>query len=54
MLTKTELLKKVHELADASKSDVVRACGYVSTTKDGRERLNFTAFYEAVLNANGV
>ncbi len=54
MLTKTELLKKVRELADASKSDVVRACGYVSTTKDGRERLNFTAFYEAVLDAQGV
>lgn len=54
MLTKTELLNKVRELADASKSDVVRACGYVSTTKDGRERLNFTAFYEAVLDAKGV
>ena len=54
MLTKTELLNKVRELADAGKSDVVRACGYVSTTKDGRERLNFTAFYEALLNAKDV
>lgn len=54
MLTKTELLNKVRELADASKSDLVRACGYVTTTKDGRERLNFTAFYEAVLDAKGV
>jgi len=27
----------------------VRSCGYVSTKKDGTERLNFTAFYEALL-----
>ena len=39
---------------DASKSDLVRACGYVSTKKDGSERLNFTAFYEALLEAKGV
>jgi hypothetical protein len=49
-----ELLAKVKELGDASKSDLVRACGYVSTKKDGTERLNFTAFYEALLNAKGV
>ena len=28
--------------------------GYVSTKKDGGERLNFTAFYEALLEAKGV
>jgi len=38
----------------ASKSDLVRAAGYVSTKKDGTERLNFTAFYEALLEAKGV
>ena len=54
MLKHTELLHKVRELADASKADVIRACGYVTTTKDGRERLNFTAFYEALLQAEGV
>jgi hypothetical protein len=32
----------------------VRACGYVSSKKDGSERLNFTAFYEALLEAKGV
>ena len=48
------LLAKVKELGDASKSDLVRGCGYVSTKKDGGERLNFTAFYEALLNAKGV
>ena len=54
MLTGSELLAKVKELGDVSKSDLVRACGYVSTKKDGTERLNFTAFYEALLGAKGV
>ena len=54
MLTGAELLTKVKELGDVSKSDVVRACGYVSEKKDGGERLNFTAFYEALLEAKGV
>ena len=50
MLTGSELLAKVKELGDVSKSDLVRACGYVSTKKNGGERLNFTAFYEALLD----
>ena len=54
MLTGSELLNKVKDLGDISKSDLVRACGYVSTKKDGGERLNFTAFYEALLEAKGV
>ena len=54
MLTGSELLAKVKELGEASKSDLVRAAGYVSTKKDGTERLNFTAFYEALLEAKGV
>ena len=54
MLTGSDLLNKVKELGDASKSDLVRACGYRSTKKDGGERLNFTAFYEALLVAKGV
>ena len=54
MLTGSDLLSKVKELGDVSKSDLVRACGYVSTKKNGGERLNFTAFYEALLEAKGV
>nr|AUG32024.1 AbrB family transcriptional regulator [Paulinella longichromatophora] len=54
MLTGSDLLAKVKELGDVSKSDLVRACGYVSAKKDGAERLNFTAFYEALLEAKGV
>ena len=49
-----DLLAKVKELGDAPKSELVRSCGYFSTKKDGTERLNFTAFYEALLNAKGV
>jgi hypothetical protein len=54
MLTGSELLAKVKELGDVSKSVLVRECGYLSTKKDGTERLNFTAFYEALLGAKGV
>ena len=54
MLKHAELLHKVRELAGASKTEVVRACGYVTTMKDGRERLNFTEFYDALLQAKGV
>ena len=54
MLTGSDLLAKVKELGDVSKSDLVRACGYVSIKKNGDKRLNFTAFYEALLEAKGV
>ena len=53
-LTGTTLLERIKELGDISKSDLVKACGYVSITKDKGERLNFTAFYEALLEAKGV
>ena len=54
MLTGSDLLAKVKELGDIAKSELVRECGYVSTKKDGGERLNFTSFYEALLEAKGV
>ena len=54
MLTGPELLAKVKELGDVAKSELVKECGYVSTKKDGGDRLNFTAFYEALLEAKGV
>lgn len=52
-LTGAELVAKVKELAGASKSELVRACGYVSITGEGRERLNYTAFSEAWAIAHG-
>ena len=54
MLTGSDLLAKVKELGDASKTDMAVACGYVSKKKDGSDRVNFTAFYEALLSAKGV
>ena len=54
MLRGEELLGKIKELSGASKEDLARACGYVSTRSDGLERVNFTAFYSALLDAKGV
>jgi hypothetical protein len=54
MLTGTDLLTKVKELGDVSKTELATQCGYVSQKKDGSDRVNFTAFYEALLGAKGV
>jgi hypothetical protein len=54
MLNGPDLLAKVKELGTVPKSELVRSCGYVSSKKDGGERLNYTAFYEALLAAKGV
>jgi hypothetical protein len=49
MLKGAELLAKVKELGNAPKSELVRACGYVI-----KDRVAFTQFYEALLEAKGV
>ena len=49
MLTGTNFLAKVKELGDASKSDMAKACDYVSTKEDGGEHINFTSLYETLL-----
>ncbi len=54
MLIGAELIAKVLELGDTPKADIVRTCGYVSTTKTGSERLNYTEFYLALLAAKGI
>lgn len=54
MLKGSELLAKVAELAGQSKTDIARACGYVATKKDGSERILFSAYYEAIIDAKGV
>ena len=54
MLSGTDLLAKVKELGDVSKTELATQCGYVSKKKDGSDRVNFTAFYEALLGAKGV
>jgi len=35
------LSAKARELAEIAKSDLVRACGYISIKRDGNERINF-------------
>ena len=54
MLTGTSLINKVIELADMPKEDIVNACGYATVTKAGKEKLNYTDFYMALLSAKGV
>ena len=49
-----QLLEKIRNLGDADKDELVRACGYVSIKKDGSKILEFDAFYEALLDAQGV
>ena len=54
MLEGAELIAKTKSMSDASRSDLVRECGYVTLKEDGAERLNFVTFYEALLKAKGV
>ena len=54
ILIGTKFLAKAKELGDVYNSDLVHSAGYVSITNNGIERLNFTALYEALLEANGI
>jgi len=54
MLIGADLLAKIQEMGDAPKGEMVRACAYVSTSKAGRERLEYTDFYLALLSAKGI
>lgn len=49
----TDLIEKVRQMGDCSKSDLVRACGYVSSMQGGKQRLHYTEFYESLLVAKG-
>ena len=53
MLTGSELIAKTKELKGVSESEKVLACGYFSTTKSGKRRLNFNAYYKAIAIAQG-
>ena len=54
MLTGSELLAKVKEVGDVSKTELATQCGYTKTKADGSTRVAFTAFYEALLIAKGI
>ena len=54
-LTGKELLAKVKELGDTvAKDQVARETGYAVTKKDGTERILYSAFHEALLEAKGL
>jgi hypothetical protein len=53
-LTGKELLQKVKELSNLPKRETAKACGYFTTTKEGRVRVNLTGFYDALLEARGI
>jgi len=54
-LTGEDLLNKVRQVGNVSKSKLVEACGYIIPAKsNNKPRLDYTAFYEALLNAKGV
>ncbi len=53
MLTGSELIAKTKELKSVSEGERVLACGYFSTSKSGKQRLNFNAYYKAIAIAQG-
>ena len=54
MLTGSDLLAKFKEVEGLGVEEQCRACGYVSTKKNGELRLNYTAYYKALLEAKGM
>ena len=53
MLSGNQLINTVQSLPEADIKEVVRSCGYISTRKDGAQKLNITVFYVAFLSAKG-
>ena len=51
MLSGNQLFNTVQSLPEADIKEVVRSCGYISTRKDGTQKLNFNDFYIALLIA---
>lgn len=49
-----ELINKVKELGNLSKEEKAKACGYVTVTKNGIERVNMMQFLNALIDAEGI
>ena len=49
-----DLLQAVDQFKSLPRAEFVRRCGYVSGSGNGHERLNYTAFFEALLEAKGL
>ena len=54
MLIGSDLLAKYKEVESLSVEEQCRACGYVSTKRNGDSRSNYTAYYKALLEAKGM
>ena len=52
MLTGHNLIEAIKSNSDLNKSDLLKVTGYTSVRKDGSIKLNFTAFYQALIDAN--
>ena len=53
-LVGADLLQAVDQFKALPRGEIVRRCGYVSASGNGHERLNYTAFFEALLEAKGL
>jgi hypothetical protein len=53
-LTGEALLRKVKELGNLSKEEKAKACGYVTQTKGGVDRVNKMKFLNALIEAQGI
>jgi len=54
MLTGFELINTITENSTDDEKVIARKCGYASVTKDGKEKINLTSFFEAILIAKGL
>ena len=52
MLTGQNLIEVIKSNSNLTKSDLLKVTGYTSVRKDGSLKLNFTAFYQALIDAN--
>ncbi|TVQ07321.1 MAG: AbrB family transcriptional regulator [Leptolyngbya sp. DLM2.Bin27] len=53
-LTGKELLQKVKDLDELSREDKAKACGYYTTSKSGKPRVNMMKFLNALIEAEGI
>ena len=50
MLTGNQLIQTIQDNSNLSKSDLLKVTGYTSVRKDGSIKLNFTQFYQALID----
>jgi len=53
-LTGKALVEQVKKLANMSKEEKAKACGYYTVTKNGLERVNMMKFLNALIDAEGI